>query len=44
MEILEKADKNAQVCWVQEENMNSGAFSFVEKRINRVLRTFQMKK
>ena len=31
-------NKNAQVYWIQEENFNSGAFQFVENRINRVLR------
>lgn len=36
-EILSKCSPTAKVFWVQEENLNSGAFEFVSPRITRVL-------
>ena len=36
--VVESTPANAKVCWVQEENMNSGAYCFVEPHLSRILR------
>ena len=36
-QIIESTPKAAKVCWVQEENMNSGAYTFVEPHLARIL-------
>ena len=41
-DILSKLPKNANIYWVQEENINGGAFYFVERRIARVMRKFNI--
>ena len=41
-EILSKCSSNTKVYWVQEENMNSGAFEFVYPRITRVLKDLNL--
>ena len=38
-ELLKKASKRTRVYWVQEENVNSGAFSFVLPRLERIIRS-----
>ena len=37
-DILSKCNKNVKVYWCQEENVNGGAFYFVERRIARVIK------
>jgi 2-oxoglutarate dehydrogenase complex dehydrogenase (E1) component-like enzyme len=43
-ERLTSADKDVQVYWIQEENLNGGAYLFVERRLGRVLRELGIKK
>ncbi len=34
---------NAEIVWTQEEHMNSGCWSYVEPRINNLLKTLKFK-
>lgn len=43
-EILSKAGKESQVYWVQEENINGGAYYFADRRINRILKNLNFTK